>query len=93
MAFDILKFLETIFAGFNVADIEAKVLAWLQDEGAKYPDLTDRINALAAWITQVLLEAAPSLVLSTMKNTIVGIAMDIVHGTAGVDPSAWTGMG
>ena len=93
MAFDLLKFFSTIFGGLNIPGIQEKAIAWLRAEGAEYPDLQARTDALAAWLTTTLAEASPELDPATMANTIKGIASDIVHGTAGVDPGAWQGGG
>jgi hypothetical protein len=91
MNFDLLAFLKTVLGGLNVNDIETRVLAWLKDAEAKYPDLRDRVDALVAWLTSTLAEVIPALVLTSMKDTIWGIASDIIHGTAGVDPKSWEG--
>jgi hypothetical protein len=93
MAFDLLKFLSAIFGGLNIPGIEEKALAWLKEKGTQYPDLEQRTEALADWLTVTLKEASPELDPATMRNTIDGVAADIVHGTAGVDPGAWQGMG
>jgi len=92
VAFNIFTFLSTLLGGLDVPDLETKVVAWLENEAAKFPDLTARIKALEEWITAELEAVIPQLVLSTMKNTIFGIATDIIHGTATVDPGAWKGM-
>lgn len=91
MAFDLLTFLGKFLSGFSVPDIGEKVQAWLEEKGAEYPDLKDRTAALAAWLEVTLADAEPELDPATAKNTLLGIASDIVHGVAGVDPGAWHG--
>lgn len=91
MGFALLSFLNTMLGGLNVP--EARVLAWLKDKGAEYPDAQERTDALAAWLTETLAEVGSGLDPATMVNTIKGIAADIIHGTAGVDPDAWQGGG
>lgn len=88
-SFDLLGFLSAFLGGFNVTDLGDKVTVWLRDEGAKYPDLQEKTNALADWLTTVLTEAQPNLDPAVMKLTVMSIASSIVHGTAGVDPDAW----
>lgn len=91
MGFDLLSFLTLILGGLNVQGLDQKIAAWLAAEGVKYPDLRDRADALAAWISQTLQASIPNLDPVAMKDTLWGIASDIVHGTAGVDPGAWQG--
>lgn len=91
MAFNLLQFLGLIFGGLNVPGIQEKITAWLAAEGAQYPDLRTRTDALAAWLAKTLSEAAPNLDPVAMKDSLWGIASDIVHGTSGVDPDAWRG--
>ena len=93
MAFDLLTFLSKVIGGLDMPNLEAKVQTWLDEKGSEYPDLKDRTEAHAAWISATLAEAEPELDPATMKNTILGVAADIVHGTAGVDPGAWQGGG
>ena len=91
MAFDLFSFLSKLLSGLAVGGLDARVLDWLNQKGQEYPDLKDRTDALAAFITQVVTEATPELDPATMANTIKGIAADIVHGQAGVDPASWQG--
>lgn len=93
MAFDLLTFLARALGGFEVSGIEAKTSAWLAEKGDEYPDLKSRTDALAAWLGATLEESLPELDPATMKNTLAGIAADVVHGTAGVDPGSWQGGG
>jgi len=91
MIFDLLTFLRTILAGFNVSGIEEQALAWLKEKGEEYPDLRSRTDALAAWLGTTLAEASPNIDPDKMRDTLWGIASDVVHGTAGIDPAAWQG--
>jgi len=90
-AFDLLTFLSHIFGGLDIPGIEEKAIAWLKEEGAEYPDIQSRTDALEAWLRKTISEAEPELDPATMANTIKGIAADIAHGTVGVDPKAWLG--
>lgn len=86
MLFDISKFIALWFVGAGIA--EARVVAKLKELAAQIPDLRARIDALAAWISTTL---APTHNVNAMKDTIWGIASDLVHGTAGTDPDSWGG--
>jgi truncated hemoglobin YjbI len=88
MKFDLLAFLTNVLGGFDVPGIEEKAVAWLKEKGAEYPDLRERADAFASYLSATLAEV--DLDPSTMKDTLWGIASDVVHGTAGVDPKAWT---
>ena len=86
--FDILTFLKGFLSGLNVPGIEERAVSWLEENGEKYPDLKERTDALASWLTATLVEASPELDPERMANTIKGIAADVVSGAAGVDPEA-----
>lgn len=88
MSFNILGFLTGFLSGLDIPHIESSAVAWLETKGAEYPDLKDRTDAFAAWLQTTIAEAAPELDPATMANTLKGIAEDIVHGAAGVDPQA-----
>lgn len=91
MGFDILTFLTKILGGLDVPGLDAKAAAWLTEKGAEYPDIKDRADALAAYLHDTLTQLAPELDPDKMRNTILGIARDIVSGDTGVDPGAWHG--
>jgi len=93
VGFDLFAFLTTILGGINVNEIGTELTTWLNTKGKEYPDLQSRTDALATWLQKTLGEIAPELDPATMANTIKGIAADIVHGTAGVDPGAFHGGG
>jgi hypothetical protein len=86
--FQLLKFLAAALGGFGVNGIEAQAVAELKKIAASTPEIQDQINTLEKWITDKL---APTHDVARMRSTILGIATDIVHGTAGKDPSAWMG--
>lgn len=86
--FNLLKFLAAALGGFGVNGIEAAAMAKLKEIAAGSPEFQDQINQLADWIS---LQLAPTHDVTKMRNTILGIATDIVYGTAGKDPSAWLG--
>lgn len=92
MGFDILTFLTKILGGLDVPGLDQKAAAWLTDKGAEYPDIKDRADALAAFLSDTLTELAPELDPAKMRNTLIGIARDVVSGAAGVDHDAWRGM-
>lgn len=93
MAFDIITFLTSIFVrGLNVPGLDEKATAWLAEKGAEYPDIKDRADALATYLHDTLTELAPELDPDKMRNTLIGIARDVVSGAAGVDHGAWHGM-
>lgn len=84
--FDLVKFLSTWMSGVGL-DHEA-VKAKLAELAVQFPDLEQRTIEMAAWLEQAL---APVHDVEGMKNTILGIAQDLVHGTSGQDPNAWSG--
>ena len=90
MSFDILTLLTKILGVVDVPGLDAKAAAWLSEKGAEYPDIKDRADALAAYLHDTQL--APELDPDKMRNTLIGIARDIVSGDAGVDHSAWQRM-
>ena len=81
MAFTINDLLAKILSGWGL-DL-SKVLAQAEAVKAKYPDLTDRINAFEAWLSAQVPDSV------SVANTIKGIAADIISGASGVDPKAW----
>jgi hypothetical protein len=86
--FDLTTFLVKILGGAGIAGIEQSVIGKLTELTTAFPDLRDRTEALARWLGEVL---APTMDVAAMRDTLWGIASDIVHGTAGSDPKAWTG--
>lgn len=89
--FDLLSFLTRVLGGFGIPGIEETVLNWLHEKGDDYPDLRERTDALAIWLETTLAESAPNLEPETMRNTLKGIAADVIYGNAGVDPKSWMG--
>jgi len=90
-SFDLLSFFTRLLGGLNISGLEAQAVSWLKEQGAKYPDLAERTDALAIWLQTTIAEATPGLAPEAIANTAKGIATDIVNGTAGVDPDAWQG--
>jgi len=88
VAFDLLKFLTMVLGGFGIAGLEAEAQKQLEKIKADYPDVSDQVSALESWLTDKL---AGTTDVAKMTATIRGIAMDIVNGTAGIDPQAWQG--
>ncbi len=86
MSFNLGTFLATWFAGIGIDAEAAK--AKLAEIAAQYPDAELQIAALSSWLE---IQLAPTHDVEGMRNTILGIARDIVQGTAGQDPSAWSG--
>ena len=80
MGFKLLEFLTVMFGGLGVPGIQEKMIGWLKEKGAEYPDVQDRTDALASWITGVLAEAAPNLEPSAMRDTIQGIELALDYG-------------
>lgn len=90
--FDLLTFLEKMLGGLDVPDIGLRASAWLKEKGDEYPDLRSRTDALAAWLAATIAEAEPELDPAQMRDTLWGIASDVVNGTAGISKSSWKGM-
>lgn len=88
MSFNLLGFLTAFLGGLDIPHVERNAVGWLETKGAEYPDLKERADALAAWLGTTISEAAPELDPASMANTLKGIAADVVHGAAGVDPQA-----
>lgn len=93
MGFSLLTFLEKVLGFVSLPDLEAEATAWLSEHGEEYPDINDRADALAAFLSKTLKESAPELDPAKMKNTILGVARDVVSGDAGVDHDSWGGIG
>ena len=89
--FDLLLFLQRVLGGLDIPGIEDRAVAWLKEKGDEYPDLRLRTDALAAWLQETIAESATNLDPTTMRDTLWGIASDVVHGTAGTDRAAWMG--
>jgi hypothetical protein len=85
---NLLSFLTKVLGGLDIPGIEEKAVSWLKEKGVEYPDLRERADAFASWLSATISEA--ELDPATMKDTLWGIASDVVHGTAGVDPEAWS---
>ena len=90
--FDLLKFLQAVLGGFSIPGIEDRAVAWLKEKGDEYPDLRSRTDALAAWLQETLAESEAGLDPTAMRDTLYGIASDVVHGTAGVSRTSWQGI-
>ena len=91
MSFNLLDFLARALGGLNISGIEARVQAWLETQGQEYPDLKERTAALAAWLKEVVAES--DFDPGTMRDTLYGVASDIIRGMSGVDHGAWQGGG
>jgi hypothetical protein len=89
--FELVAFLERFLGGLNIPGIESRAISWLEEKGQEYPDVKERTDALAAWLSTTISEAHPALDVTTMKNTLYGIAQDVINGTAGVDRGSWMG--
>ena len=84
--FDFLTFLSTWLAGIKLD--QAAIQKKLDELAVQYPDAAERAKALATWLEQLL---APVTDVAALRNTLQGIAQDIVSGKAGVDPNAGAG--
>lgn len=92
MGFDLLSFLSSLLGGIDVGSLEARGQTWLEEHVADYPDLDTAKEALSAFLTAELQAAKPELDAAKIKDTIYGVASDIIRGSAGVDPKASHGM-
>jgi len=92
MGFDILSLLSKLLGGIDTDSLESRGQEWLDVHGAEYPDAAALKQALSEFIATELAAAKPGLDPETIKDTIYGVASDILRGNAGVDPNAHHGM-
>jgi hypothetical protein len=90
---DLLTIITSLLGGLNVTDAGGKAAAWLNEFGAGYPDVRSRTDAMTAWLMGVVAEAKPELDPQKLRDTLWGVASDIVNGAAGIDPGAHHGAG
>ena len=83
MAYTIDGAIAKILEGWGL--VLTDVLAELARVKASFPDLNDRISAFEQW----LISKVPNA--EKLKNTLRGIAADLVSGASGVDADAWRG--
>lgn len=89
--FDVLGFFEKMVGAGGLTSLGPDVVAWLDENAAKYPDTRGLTDALAAFITEKVNAAGISAAM--LRDTIWGAASDIAHGKGSADAQAWQGAG
>ena len=90
--FDLLSLIQKLIGGVDAAAINARATEWLSVNSTNYPDTKSLSDGLASFLTAELLAADPELSAEKLRDTIYGVASDIIRGKAGVDPNAHHGM-
>jgi len=86
MAFSIDETLKRILAELGIA--EAAAIAKLEEVIKNYPDIAGQVGALRDLLLSL---ASGTLDPAKIRNTLEGVAKDLLTGRTGVDPGAWTG--
>jgi hypothetical protein len=90
--FDLFSFLSKLLSGIDVDSIEEQGRDWLATKGLEYPDLKDKTDALASFLSSQFAAAKPELDPAKIAATVKALVPELLSGETGVDPNAGHGV-